>query len=429
MEDPCILFFRCWPGFDPDSDFPFQKYNALPEETILNELEADSRRCLESKAGQGEVKRRWDELKQELQKQKGRILARPGAPRPAPRAEFRPWFAGIEARSGADFVRHVGRLSGWVRQHIDEAWVATCRQYVARVEGAEQAERAVQDLQREFRGGTLSDLDLPLVPVFGWIPERDLARVDLARLLDTESLSSQETGRDLEELCRWVVLRDVRASKLMDLVKHETRIAQEKEMPPAASNAPAADATQTPEPARPKRRRIPDRSILEPKIRDHLNRDPYATCEAVAEAVGCGVGTVAESDWWKANRRRLAVCRQNNAEPKAVPLDEQWMNEAGAGKQTQLHRHRDQMAVLDDQIDAREAELHRRIGEYQKEHPTETPQQIARACGCTAADVERRQAMLRELIAQQAESAKEDTDEPDPDTKRGTRRHWVKKRV
>ena len=70
--------------------------------------------------------------------------------------------------------------------------------------------------------------------------------------------------------------------------------------------------------------------------------------------------------------------------------------------------------------------IFRRIGEYEAEHPDAEPGEVARALGCTAGDVERRQAMLERLLAEQAGSAEEEGDGADthrPQGRPGGSRH------
>ncbi|MCH7808549.1 MAG: hypothetical protein IIB60_04940 [Planctomycetes bacterium] len=95
----------------------------------------------------------------------------------------------------------------------------------------------------------------------------------------------------------------------------------------------------------------------------------------------------------------------------------------------QLHDYRRQADGIVDEIDQREQELFRQIGKYLNEHPAETPMQVARALGCTAGDVESRQATLNRLVSEQVGDQQEDIAADDPNTKRGTRQKWVRKQV
>ena len=171
------------------------------------------------------------------------------------------------------------------------------------------------------------------------------------------------------------------------------------------------------------------REVAERHILDHLIRRPYDTAEEVAKAVGCSVGVVAESPAWKANQDRLKTAKKQGVDPKAVKLDLKAVNVAGGTRSSQKHRADEEREARDAEIDEREKELYKQIRDYQEEYPDATPEQVAKALGCTAGDVERRQAALNSLTAQQAEEEREDKDEPDPNARRGKRRKWVGKRV
>lgn len=159
---------------------------------------------------------------------------------------------------------------------------------------------------------------------------------------------------------------------------------------------------------KPRRRGRVKRDAAEGLILQHLARRPHDTAAEVAAAVGCSVGLVAESKAWRANRRRLEIAEKEGRDPKAVKLDVRAVTEVGGGRRAQMHAFRAAQEAQDAEIDAREKELFRRIGDYQAEHPDATPQEVARALGCTAGDVERRQAMLERLLAEQSESAEEE---------------------
>lgn len=179
--------------------------------------------------------------------------------------------------------------------------------------------------------------------------------------------------------------------------------------------------------SRPSKGRL-KREVAEPLIGQHLSQRPHDTAAQVAEAVGCSVGVVAESTAWKLNQRRLELARQQGCDPQAIRLDEKTVSAAGGSQRRQLHDHRQRAEDLVDALDAREQELFRRIGEYQGEHPNATPEEVASALGCTAGDVERRQAVLNQLVSEQADDQREDVDVDDPHTKRGARRKWVRRR-
>ena len=173
------------------------------------------------------------------------------------------------------------------------------------------------------------------------------------------------------------------------------------------------------------------REVAEPMIAAHLSRRPHDRAEDVVKEIGFSVGVVAESRIWKLNQERLKVARQLNIDPTAIPLNEKAINEAGGKALNQFHDHKDEQETHDGEIDAREKELFELIGQYLNEHPDPTPQEAAKACDCTAADIERyqswRQVELNRLTAEQAESEKEDIEVPDPDAKRGKRQQWVTK--
>lgn len=300
MDNPCILYFRCWPGFDPEGDFPFEEFNGLPEEDLPAVLEAGARRCLNSKEGKAAIRRQRAELKKSLRQAHATILVPPGGLRHRQRTTFRPWFDQIDSLSGPALTRSVFRLFGWVSQPLEESWIATRRQYVARVDGLKQTKKAVHDLQREFWGETLSDVGLPLVPVFGHALERELPRVDLARLLDTEGLRFQETGRDLEEFCRWVVLRDVLGSKLMAMIQGDAQAAGHASTLASPSGPQVIPVTDRPKDGAPPpiesadtgaTRAKPRSQVLsqEAKALAALADHPDWTDHQIAQAAGCHV--------------------------------------------------------------------------------------------------------------------------------------------
>ena len=170
------------------------------------------------------------------------------------------------------------------------------------------------------------------------------------------------------------------------------------------------------------------REVVQPLIADHLMRRPHDTAEQVAEAVGWSVGVVGESTAWKLNQQRLKIANRDAIDPKAVRLNERTVNAAGGNPRQQKHAAYQNSFDVAGEIDEREQELFRRIDEYQQEHPEATPQEIAAALGCTAGEVECRQAILDRLMAEQTEDHLEDVDVEDPESKRGTRRKWVNKR-
>jgi hypothetical protein len=117
---------------------------------------------------------------------------------------------------------------------------------------------------------------------------------------------------------------------------------------------------------------------------------------------------VAGSAAWKANRQRLRVAAKEGRDPKAVRLDTRIVNEAGGSSRTQHHASEGDEEAVDEEVDRQEQVLTQRIGKYLKQHPRSTPQEIAQALGCTAGEIERRQAILDRLVAEQVESSDED---------------------
>ena len=169
--------------------------------------------------------------------------------------------------------------------------------------------------------------------------------------------------------------------------------------------------------------------MAEPLIVEHLVRRPHDTAKQVSEEVGCSTGVVAESKAWKLNRKRLRVSKLAGTDPKAVKLDERAVNAVGGSRMRQLHDYRRQADGIVDEADQREQELFKRIGEYLNDHPAATPEQVALAVGCTAGDVESRQATLNRLVSEQVGDQQEDIAADDPNTKCGTRQKWVRKQV
>lgn len=181
--------------------------------------------------------------------------------------------------------------------------------------------------------------------------------------------------------------------------------------------------------AQPKKRA--QRAVVEPLVWQHLLRRPHDTAAEVAEATECSTGMVVSTPGWQLNQQRLKIARKLGIDPKAIKLNERAITQAGSAPSSQLRHHRAQIEQLDAEIDAREESLFQQIAEYQRAHPEATAQQVAAAlrdAGCTPGDVERRQALLSRLAAEQADDSLEDQDEDDPESKRGTRRKWVRKR-
>lgn len=181
-------------------------------------------------------------------------------------------------------------------------------------------------------------------------------------------------------------------------------------------------------PSPPAKKRM-KRAVAEPLIAEHLKRRPHDTAVEVAAAVECSIGVVAESRAWTLNQERLKGAKKAGVDPKAIRLDEKAVNAAGASPSRQLRDHKQQAEALDDEIDGRDRALNERIGKYLKDNPGATPNKVAREVGCTAQDVERRQAELERLVAEQSDDRKEDVEVEDPTTKSGRRQKWAEKRL
>jgi len=185
-------------------------------------------------------------------------------------------------------------------------------------------------------------------------------------------------------------------------VAEHIRVGMHKSLQEQADNRAPAGAGE-------KRRRV-IRAVAEQQIMEHLIRRPYDTVEEVCRAVGCSEGLVAESPAWRANRKRLKAAKELQAktgkhvDPIALDLRD-FLNSAGDNRYSQLHEHRRMQEVTDVEIDEQSRELYRLIAEYEQQHASATPQQIAKAVGCTAGDVERRRLMLDKLVQAQAGDA------------------------
>jgi hypothetical protein len=171
-----------------------------------------------------------------------------------------------------------------------------------------------------------------------------------------------------------------------------------------------------------------NRQVAGNLIAEHLNKRPHDTAVEVAHAVGCSTGLVGESSAWKLNQQRLKTAKKQGIDPIGVKLNEYAVNGAGASPSTQLHRHQEQTTAADAKFDDEEKVLFKRIGDFQNQHPDGTLQETAACLNCTSGDVERRQAMVNRLTAQQADSQKEDSDEVDDTAKNGKRQKWIEKR-
>jgi len=258
-----------------------------------------------------------------------------------------------------------------------------------------------------------------------------LYSTNASRLFFDANLPNLPSANDLMAL-----LELERAAALKSLRERET-IPDEIQAPMGGASRssttntntkPIAAIPETPA-AAPKRKPRMKREVAEPRIAEHLGRRPHDTAEEVSDEVGCSVGVVGESKWWKLNQMRLEIARSAGVDPIAIKLDEHVVNEAGAGVGKQQRDHRETAAATDDAIDARERELYARIGQYERDHKNATAEQTASAVGCTTAEVQQRQTVLDQLRAEQTDSELEDVDVLDDSTKRGSKRKWVEKRV
>ncbi len=172
------------------------------------------------------------------------------------------------------------------------------------------------------------------------------------------------------------------------------------------------------------------REVANPMIAAHLCRRPNDTAAEVKAEIGCSIGLVSESPAWKANRLRLQDAKNRNCDPIALPLED-YISAGGSKPNSQRYAHRAAQESRDDELDAQEKELFGRIGNFVKANPEATDQEAAAALGCTAGDVERRQATLDQLAQEQVESAREDTEHPEWDEKEGKPKpqKWIKKQV
>ena len=50
----CYVFFRCWPGFT--EPFPFERFNALPDDELASALDAFAREQLRLPEVRGQIK-------------------------------------------------------------------------------------------------------------------------------------------------------------------------------------------------------------------------------------------------------------------------------------------------------------------------------------------------------------------------------------
>lgn len=170
------------------------------------------------------------------------------------------------------------------------------------------------------------------------------------------------------------------------------------------------------------------REVAEPLIAAHLQSRPHDTAKETAHAVGCSIGVVAESSAWKLNQERLSKAKIQGTDPIAVKLDERSINELGGSTSRMPHDHRRAIEATNADLDEKEGELFKLIGEYENAHPGASREEIMAKTGCSAGDIERRNAILNRLAKEQQESKSEDEDTDDELTKRGKRRKWNSKK-
>lgn len=172
------------------------------------------------------------------------------------------------------------------------------------------------------------------------------------------------------------------------------------------------------------------RSVANPLIAAHLCRRPHDRVADVVTEIGCSIGLVAESPAWKANQLRLLDAKNRNCDPIALPLEE-YLSAGGSSPISQRHSYRAAHESRDDELDAQEKVLFARISEFFKSNPEATDHEAAAAIGCTARDVERRQAILDRLTREQAESEREDTEHPEWDEEKCKPKpqKWINKQV
>jgi hypothetical protein len=242
-----------------------------------------------------------------------------------------------------------------------------------------------------------------------------------------------------QELRALMVLEHVRARKAL---QERAQAAKTNPQTPTSVNI-QAEAVNVTTPAmqvaaetatgmdKPRRKGRIKRKAAEGLILQHLARRPHDTAEEVAAAAGCSVGLVAQSPGWRANRNRLQIAEKEGRDPRAVNLDTRAVTEDGGDEGGQVHAFQEDQEAQDAEIDACEKELFQRIGEFQAKHPDAAPKDIAQALGCAVGDVERRQAVLDRLLAEQSESAKEENGaERFGKRKDGkNRQKWVPKQV
>lgn len=144
-----------------------------------------------------------------------------------------------------------------------------------------------------------------------------------------------------------------------------------------------------------------------------LLRSPKQSAKEVAGEIGCSASTVKNTNAWKSNQDRLKQAQRERVDPLAIPLAD---NISGAGPiGTHLRVQREQVEALDEAIDRTDPATNQEIQTYIDRHPEATPQETAKNVGCTAGDVERRQAELETLASQQQQDDQESHNPQKPD--------------
>lgn len=171
------------------------------------------------------------------------------------------------------------------------------------------------------------------------------------------------------------------------------------------------------------------REQAEQKIAAYLEKRPNDTVQQVAESVGCSVGVVSESAPWRRLMEDRKARKRSARAPTGTALDERTISSAGGNPSRQRHEWRDQAEAVDAALDARDMEILSQIDEYRQGHPDASVHDIARAVGCTAREVDQRQAQLDRLTAEQARDAEEDDGLRNSESEGASRQRRVRKRI
>jgi len=263
-------------------------------------------------------------------------------------------------------------------------------------------------------GSNAKSLIQPMSRVLGWGNEHGIDVAERADLFMEPGCSSGVRA----EICGEYELgvRTVMHALLVAQAKHEL-----------VTTSPLVRTTEIARTAEPNAKRKPrmKRQVAFPLIAEHLCRRPNDSILEVKAAVGCSVGMVAKSPAWKANQVRLKQAMKQGKEIMALPLSD-YLTASGDDDQRQNRDHKETQAALDDALDEQERETNRKIGEYKSAHPEADDEEVASAVGCTAREVERREAVLLSLAKEQRDSQRED-DPPADDPQKPRKR--VRKRV